>query len=79
MRYPEYDKGPPFIPMPDWIIPRPGWRFAGWFPREPAYSTFEELLKNAQHSDHGELREVDVYPEGAAEWFKERKDIPDAD
>ena len=60
------------IPMPAWVKPRLGWKFVGWIPRDPLFETFEELVEDARKSDHGELREVDIYPQGAAAWIKER-------
>ena len=58
--------------MPSWITPRIGWTFTGWFPNTPIIGSFDELVKNAKLSDHGELREVDIYPEGVATWYKEK-------
>ena len=56
------------IPMPSWVQPRsPEWSYVGWF---PTGGTFEEHLEKAQRSERGELREVDIYEEGAAVWVK---------
>jgi len=58
-------------------VPRKSpWRFVGVIARESeAYGrlgiTFEELLESAKKIDHGEIREQDVYPEGAICWMKE--------
>lgn len=59
--------------MPSWIKPRIGWNYAGWISRNPSGNmVFEELVERAKKSDHGECREVDIYPEGIACWFKEQ-------
>lgn len=68
MNYPNIDN----IRMLDWIKIRVGWQYVGWIARSLATSTFEELVEKGRRSDHGELREVDIYPEGAACWMKEQ-------
>ena len=67
---------------PAWIKPRVGWTYAGWIPKNPITSgpnrateqdiSYEELIRRHLQSDHGEIREVDAYPEGAACWFREQ-------
>lgn len=59
--------------MPIWVKVRVGWRYVGWIARAPAIGTFEEHVEELRRSDHGELREVDIYPEGAACWMKEQR------
>lgn len=67
------------INMPSWVKPRPApWKYAGWISREPAFGRdFDEVIKAIPLiSDHGEIREVDIYEEGAAEWLKDPSDAP---
>ena len=60
------------IPIPEWIVPRDeNWRYVGWIGRNPFRVTFEELCERAVKSDHGEVRELDFYQEGAVTWVKE--------
>jgi hypothetical protein len=58
---------------PPWATAREGWRFAGWISRQGNSSkTFEELVERTIQSDHGEVREIDIYEQGAVCWIKER-------
>jgi hypothetical protein len=63
------------IPFPSWANEKPGWIYAGWIarhnPHRSAGVTYESLVENAKKPDHGELREVDEYPEGATCWYQE--------
>ena len=44
------------------------WIFSGWIKKDELY---EELLERVMKTDdHGETREVDIYPEGAVTWYK---------
>jgi hypothetical protein len=48
------------------------WAFICWIKRESFMGlTFEEMCRDTVLQDHGELRFVDVYPEGAIEWVCE--------
>jgi hypothetical protein len=57
--------------LPKWAEDRDDWNYAGWIRRPPIISTFEELCTRETRSDHGELREVIIYQEGAVVWWKE--------
>ncbi len=54
------------------------WIYVGWI-KNPPYAgsdgklSFNDYLEEAkkQRSDHGEIRELDVYPQGAVCWVKE--------
>jgi hypothetical protein len=50
------------------------WQFVGWIkkmvPGRP--ESFEKLCQRAGQSDHGETREVEIFPEGAVVWYKEK-------
>ncbi len=58
-------------PLPEWAVARHGWRYVGWISRKTVYATFEEFCERAVVSDHGETREIDLYPEGATVWVRE--------
>ena len=47
------------------------WRCVGWIQLNPIRGTFEELVEQAKRSDHGEVREVDMYDWGAVCWMRE--------
>jgi hypothetical protein len=53
------------LTFPSWATVREkGWQYAGWIANPPERvtgKTFEELVEQAKQSDHGEVREVDVY------------------
>ncbi len=58
---------------PAWAGIRPGWEFAGIISRNPSGSlSFFEYCQRALRSDHGELRRIDYYPQGAVCWTRER-------
>ena len=48
------------------------WHYCGWIPRKPQGVIFEDAVKREKRSDHGELREVDIYEDGAVFWWAER-------
>ena len=63
--------------LPEWAKPRGSeWKYAGCERRKsvsfPKIS-FEERMRYALRSDHGEIREADYYPKGATLWYKEAK------
>jgi len=59
--------------FPSWANTRIDWEYVGWIARNPAVEfSFEQLCQNALRSDHGELRKIDHYPEGAVCWMKEQ-------
>lgn len=60
------------IPFPEWAEDQPGWLYIGWI-KNPSTTeiSFEELCENAKRIDHGELRKVVIYPQGATCWYKE--------
>lgn len=59
----------------------PPWIYIGWICHKTDYSyisghiTFESLVEQAQKSDHGEERAVDIYKEGAVCWVKDKESI----
>lgn len=64
------------IPLPPGTKVRKGWKCGSLIanpppPPPPSSRTFEQLVEMARKSDHGELREVDVYDWGAVCWIKE--------
>lgn len=65
----ESDSPSPYFP--EWAKSRLGWNYAGWIQRDSPYDSFDELCKHAIKTDHGEIRELDFYPEGAVAWCKE--------
>lgn len=73
------EMNPHNIYMPSWVKPRltGDWQYAGVIDKNPFRGTFEELVVRTLHSDHGEIREVDHYEQGAACWFKEREEDND--
>lgn len=61
--------------FPEWAKVRgDGWEYIGWVPRIGIVGskTFEELVSREKQSVHGEEREVDIYPEGATCWYREK-------
>lgn len=69
------------IPMPYWVKLRlmDGWQYMGVIGKNLMIPfdvlSFEELVEEALRSDHGEIREADYYPEGAACWVKEVENV----
>ena len=61
------------VGLPAWANNRPGWTFCGWIKNPPSFGNFDEMVTAAKVSDHGELRAVDIYSQGAVCWFKEQK------
>ena len=54
------------------------WRYVGWISNPSSASnihgkSFEQHCANATRSDHGETRELDMYPWGAVAWMKENE------
>lgn len=67
------------IPIPNWVRLRPQpWKFGGWISYKPSISglDFDELVQKSLRPDHGEIREVDYYEEGAVIWWKEMSETP---
>ncbi len=62
------------IPFPGFAKERDNnWRYVGWIENtvHPEWDkTYDVYLEAAVISRNGELREVDVYPEGAVCWVK---------
>ena len=56
--------------LPKWARAREGWWYCGWI-RFTTPGEFNQACYRALRSDHGELRGLDIYPEGAVEWCKE--------
>lgn len=69
----EWSPAPLEIPFPPGAKIRKGWKYVGWIANPPSSTsrTFDEFVEMAKKSDHGELREVDVYDWGAVCWIKE--------
>ena len=61
------------VSIPSWVELRsPPWKFAGWISCDPILDLdFDEAVQRSLGSDHGEIREVDYYNEGAVTWWKE--------
>ena len=65
--------------IPEWAESkarlRNGWVYSGCI-KNPTRcrASFDELCEEVRRtSDRGEIREVDIYPEGATCWYKEVK------
>ena len=53
---------------------RPGWKYVGIILRDTwGNLSFFQTCQRALRSDHGELRRIDYYPEGAVCWTRERR------
>jgi len=60
------------IQLPEWAVQRPyGWHYAGWIPYTA--DNLDSLVEHAKLSDHGEIRDWDIYQEGYVFWWKENK------
>lgn len=54
------------------------WIYCGWLerpsnPSDVAQDHFDQLVRRSLQSNHGEVRGVDVYPEGATCYWSEEK------
>lgn len=71
----QYNMDNPDIPFPPQAKQRSDeWQYMGWIANPPDSSTsktFDEFVEDAKKSDHGEIREVDIYEWGAVCWVKE--------
>ncbi len=67
------------IRFPSWATRREGpWIYAGWISIDCEDSTlgipsYKEMVAKQLRSDHGEIREVDEYPQGAVYWYREQE------
>lgn len=66
------------IPFPSWATRRDfPWVYVGWIENPPGTGdSFDEVISGQLKSDHGEIREVDRYPEGATCWCREETRPP---
>ena len=68
---------PYYLPLPEWAIERDNsWTYCGVIDNPPWLFdihglSYKQLRASTLRSDHGELREVDEYPEGCTCWCRE--------
>ena len=61
-----------YLVFPRWAKQRQyPWVYLGYIRRETFLGkTFKERCQEAKRLDHGEIRCLDIYPEGAIEWYR---------
>ena len=68
----------PKIPFPGWATLKPGWNYVGGISRSAEYGTFDDHVRNALRSDHGEERSVVVHEQGAVCWYREAEPMKES-